>query len=48
MTLVFGNWFDNDFDDASTLAQGAIIPEPATLGLVALGILPVVARRRRR
>ena len=48
MTLAFGNWFDSDFADAYTLAIGAIIPEPATLSLIAVGIVPIVARRRRR
>lgn len=53
MTLAFGNWFTDGlgefegFADASTLAQGAVVPEPATLCLLALGALAIASRRRR-
>ena len=53
MTLAFGNWFTDaggtfqDFSDASTLAVGAIVPEPGTLCLLALGTLAISTRRRR-
>ena len=53
MTLAFGSWFTNDqgefvdFSDASALAQGAVVPEPATLCLLAFGALAVAGRRRR-
>jgi hypothetical protein len=54
LTLAFGNWFTDSgadfqsFSGASTLAQGAIVPEPATLCLFALAALSVGVRRRRR
>jgi hypothetical protein len=54
LTLAFGNWFTDpggifqEFSGASTLAQGALVPEPATLCLVTLGALSLVIRRRRR
>ena len=53
MTLTFGTWFTDaggtfqDFSDASTLAVGAIVPEPATLWLLALGTLAISTGRQR-
>lgn len=46
ITLVAGNWFDAiGFETATTLAIGAITPEPGTLALLAIGGL-LAARRR--
>ena len=42
IALAFGAWFTDelgepqDFSGATTLASGAVVPEPATLALVAL------------
>ena len=53
LTLAFGDWFTDaggvfqEFSGTSTLAQGALVPEPATLCLVTLGALSLVIRRRR-
>jgi len=53
ITLAFQNWFTNgggsaqSFDNATTLASGVIVPEPATLGLLLLGGL-FASRRVRR
>lgn len=54
VTLAMGEWFTNangepvQFSGATTLAAGAITPEPMTLSLLALGGLAITARRRRR
>lgn len=52
ITLAFQNWFapggtPQSFAGATTLASGAIVPEPATLGLLLLGGL-LAGRRVRR
>ncbi len=52
VTLESGNWFGtaaspNDFSGATTLISGVIVPEPATLGLLALGAMAVAFNRRR-
>ncbi len=53
ITLAFQNWFTDSlgaplsFQSSTTLASGAIVPEPATLALLALGGLVAAARRRR-
>lgn len=52
ITLEFGNWFTDqdgkvhDFSDATTLTAGVVVPEPATLSLLALAGLAVLRRRR--
>lgn len=47
ITLVFNRWFDEvGFQDATTQVIGAVIPEPATLALLALGGLLAVRRRQ--
>lgn len=54
IALAFGTWFTNDlggpqgFSGVTTLASGAVIPEPTTLALLALGGLIATARKRRR
>ena len=51
-TLSFGGWFTDklgmptDFSDITTLTSGAVIPEPATLSLLALSGLAMLRRRR--
>lgn len=48
INLTFGAWFsDGDFENRTTLTSGVVVPEPATLALLALGGLACVARRRR-
>jgi hypothetical protein len=53
IALAFGAWFTDDlgapqgFSDVTTLASGAVVPEPATLTLLALGGWAVAARKRR-
>jgi len=53
MTLAFNSWFTDGsgtpthFSDATTLAVGAVVPEPVTLSLLAVGGLALLARRRR-
>ena len=56
LSLAFGDWFTDtsgtsnapvSFDNSTTLAIGAVVPEPVTLSLLALGSLAIVARRRR-
>lgn len=53
VVLEFGNWFTDvqgtaqSFSGATTLASGAIVPEPATLGLLGLGALAFIARSRK-
>lgn len=49
-----GNWFQGEIDDVRIYDQalsskqvGALVPEPATLGLLALGGLAVVRRRQK-
>jgi len=53
INLTFGGWFlgagglePTDFNDLSTLTNGVVIPEPATLALFALGGLALLARSR--
>ncbi|MCO6438667.1 MAG: PEP-CTERM sorting domain-containing protein [Phycisphaerae bacterium] len=54
VVLGFGNWFTDgqgvaqSFSGATTLASGAIVPEPATLGLLGVGALALVVRSRNR
>lgn len=53
ITLAFQNWFTDgagsaqSFSNATTLASGVIVPEPATLGLLLLGGL-FAGRRMRK
>ncbi len=53
IALAFGAWFTDPagapqgFSGATTLASGAVVPEPTTLALMALAGLASVARRRR-
>jgi hypothetical protein len=53
VVLEFGNWFTDltgapkSFSGATTLASGAIVPEPATLGLLGLGAIALLARSRK-
>lgn len=53
ITLAFQRWFTTSggaaqsFSNATTLASGVIVPEPATLGLLLLGGL-IVGRRLRK
>ena len=52
ITLSFNEWFSDGvdvtpFSDATTLTCGVIVPEPATLGLLAIGGLAAFIRRRR-
>ena len=53
ISLAVGEWFlddvgaPHDFEDIDTLVAGAIVPEPMTLSLLALGGLALVARRKR-
>ncbi len=54
INLTFGGWFLDvdqnpaDFNDLSTLTNGVVIPEPATLVLFALGGLALLVRSRRQ
>ena len=54
ITLAFGTWFTDgsgtahDFSDATTLASGAVVPEPAMLSLMVLSGLAISMRRRRQ
>ena len=54
ITLEFGNWFTTgagvpqSFSGATTLTAGAIVPEPATLAMLALGGLAALTRVRRK
>lgn len=43
MSLITGSWFSAPFEDANTLVQGSIVPEPAS----ALLLLAVALLRRR-
>lgn len=56
LSLAFGDWFTDtssgsktpvSFSNSTTLAIGAVVPEPVTFSLLALGSLAIVARRRR-
>jgi len=53
VSLAVGEWFlddagaPHDFENIDTLVAGAIVPEPMTLSLLALGGLAMVARRKR-
>lgn len=53
ITVAVGNWFTDDtgtfqdFSDASTLAQGAVVPEPTALLLLIAGAMAAAGRRRR-
>lgn len=51
INLTFGGWFASetgpeDFRDKTTLTSGVVVPEPATLALLALGGLACLIRRR--
>ncbi len=54
INLSFGEWFTDGggtvlpFSDVTTLTSGAVVPEPATLSLLAIGGLATLLRRRRR
>ena len=53
IALAFGAWFTDGvgapqgFSDVTTLASGAVVPEPATLTLLALGGMAAAVRKRR-
>ena len=53
INLTFGGWFlglqgPADFNDKTTLTSGVVVPEPATLSLLALGGIACLARRRKK
>jgi|GEM_PF-2421876 len=52
INLTFGGWFANEagpveFREKTTLTSGVVVPEPATLSLLALGGLACLIRRRK-
>lgn len=53
LTLAFQDWFTDgsgalhDFRGSNTLAEGAVIPEPASFALLLVGGLAAAVRRRR-